>query len=253
MTFDEYIQNPMGIKNAVFSHREMYRELYKNKFNKIMLREAGNLKYKLFKGLNNFYVYFKIPSEVIENFYYDVVIEFIPANELVKNDNSLSKYNIRFYSNDPSFVYTFAHAMKSNNMFINDLSSKMSKIALNTLAKERNPSNQPGYVKSIYFAYLAMKTFNLFDKRKFISEGNLYNKSILLSMIMDADKKVALRQEAGNSKNKKARIAKQKNNNDTEKITSNHNNRIKNVKNSMFTKSVNKIGSVKKINRTKKI
>ena len=72
-------------------------------------------------------------------------------------------------------------------------------------------------------------------------------------MIMDADKKVALRQEAGNSKNKKARIAKQKNNNDTEKITSNHNNRIKNVKNSMFTKSVNKIGSVKKINRTKKI
>ena len=124
MTFDEYIQNPMGIKNAVFSHREMYRELYKNKFNKIMLREAGNLKYKLFKGLNNFYVYFKIPSEVIENFYYDVVIEFIPANELVKNDNSLSKYNIRFYSNDPSFVYTFAHAMKSNNMFINDLSSK---------------------------------------------------------------------------------------------------------------------------------
>ena len=34
MTFDEYIQNPMGIKNAVFSHREMYRELYKNKFNK---------------------------------------------------------------------------------------------------------------------------------------------------------------------------------------------------------------------------
>ena len=90
--------------------------------------------------LNNFYVYFKIPSEVIENFYYDVVIEFVPANELVKNDNSLSKYNIRFYSNDPSFVYTFAHAMKSNNMFINDLSSKMSK-RLKAIEMSKNMSS----------------------------------------------------------------------------------------------------------------
>ena len=29
MTFDEYISNPMGRKNAVFSGREMFRTMYR--------------------------------------------------------------------------------------------------------------------------------------------------------------------------------------------------------------------------------
>ena len=36
MTFDQYIQNAMGIKNAVISNREMYRTMYTEKLNKIL-------------------------------------------------------------------------------------------------------------------------------------------------------------------------------------------------------------------------
>ena len=32
MTLREYIQNPMGIANAVISNREMYRKFYNEKF-----------------------------------------------------------------------------------------------------------------------------------------------------------------------------------------------------------------------------
>ncbi len=46
MTFDQYINNPMGIKNAVFSAREMYKELYTKKLNVILVREVGKVLYK---------------------------------------------------------------------------------------------------------------------------------------------------------------------------------------------------------------
>ena len=75
MTFDQYIQNPMGIANSVMSNREMYRSMYSMKLDAIMVREMGKIDYKLYKDKNSYYAYIKVPSEVVEKFYYDVVIE----------------------------------------------------------------------------------------------------------------------------------------------------------------------------------
>ena len=36
-SFKEYIANPLGNKTAVFSSREMYRNLYTDKFNILMV------------------------------------------------------------------------------------------------------------------------------------------------------------------------------------------------------------------------
>ena len=49
MTFDEYIQNPMGKTNSVISNRIMYRNMYQEKLDKIMVREAGKVDYKAYK------------------------------------------------------------------------------------------------------------------------------------------------------------------------------------------------------------
>ena len=76
MTFEEYINNPMGVKNAVISHREMYRKMYMEKLDRIMTREVGKIDYWLYKSPMKYYCYMKIPSEVVPKFYYDVVIEF---------------------------------------------------------------------------------------------------------------------------------------------------------------------------------
>ena len=206
MTYDQYIQNPMGVKNAVFSNRELYRGLYTDKLNKILVREGGKIEYHLYKGRKKYYAFIKVPSEVVEKFYYDVVIEFSEPEG--KTPRDLRGYNVRFYSNDPSFVFTFAHAFIKNELFIDNYKDKMSKRAVKENADEKNPTNQVGYVKSLYFAYLIMAQKGLFSKLLYIDN---YSERTVKNMIMLADEKIALRQELGaEAKKKKPEIKKKK-------------------------------------------
>lgn len=210
MTFDQYIQNPMGIANSVMSNREMYRSMYSMKLDAIMVREMGKIDYKLYKGKNSYYAYIKVPSEVVEKFYYDVVIEFRPGKNTKSGDKTLKNYDVRFYSNDPAFVYTFAHAFIKNDLFISRYADKMSKEAVKHVAKEKNPHNTVGYVKSLFFAYLIMIKFGLFNIIKYTDK---YDEKRLKSSIMNASEKIALRTELGqeyNSKKKKEAIATKK-------------------------------------------
>ena len=197
MTYQEYIANPMGRKNAVFGQKEMYRAMFQNKLDNIMVRELGKFSYTLYKDTtNDIYVcHCKVPSEVVPLFYYDTVIKFLPPED-GKNKSSLDLYNIQFYSNDPAFVFTFAHAFIENDIFIKDLTPKMSKEAVNKVAIEKNPKNDVGYVKSIYFAYLLMKKHGLFSKSTYMGQAKEYNIKTLLSQIEHADDKVSARQRA---------------------------------------------------------
>lgn len=245
MTFEQYINNPMGVKNAVFSGREMYRSLYMKKLDTILVREVGKVKYKLYKNKDKFYVYMKIPSEVVPNFYYDTVVEFFTDNAGVKASNSLKDYYIKFYSNDPSFVFTFAHAMLKNDLFIKELVPRMSKEAVKKVAKEKNPKMEIGYVKSIYFTYLLMKNYSLFNKIVFNNESENFNLKELLNHIEHADIKIEKRQLAQKEITKEKKINKKK-----EKNTDNINNKSSNTLNTNLS---NKIGKTKNVKKTGKI
>lgn len=210
MTFDQYIQNPMGISNAVFSNRDMYRNLYEKKLSKLLVRELGHIDYKLYKSKSKYYVYIKIPSEIVEKFYYDVVIEFYEPKDKKLIDSTLKNYNVRFYSNDPSFVYTFAHAFIKNKLFISELKDVMSEEAIKKAAVEKNPSNQVGYVKSLYFAYLIMKRENIFNKKKFIIAKDIdwkqLKKSITPASIKILDRQLAVKEKSITRKKDKAAV-----------------------------------------------
>ena len=208
MSFDDYIKNPAGVKNAVYSHREMYRNLYMEKLDKILLRETGKIDYTLYKSKDQYYVHMKIPSEVVPQFYYDTVIMFYTDKKELSVSKSLSEYYVKFYSNDPSFVYTFAHAMLENDLFIRDLLPRMSKQAVLKVAKEKNPKNEVGYVKSLYFAYLLMKRNSLFDKLIYETRGKTYNKKQLLREVVHADHKIQARQNAQQELSKKKKKEK---------------------------------------------
>lgn len=179
MTFNQYIQNPMGIANAVISNREMYRKFYNEKFDKIILRETGrlnNMENHLYKDGDRYIAYLKIPSEVVPQFYYDVVIEFTEPKTKNKDlkkkivGNDLEDYFVRFYSNDPSFVFTFCHAFIKNDMFFKEFSNKMSTKAIKNRAVQKNPKDVVGYVKSLYFAYILMSRKGLFNKLKYVEK-----------------------------------------------------------------------------------
>lgn len=200
MTFHDYIQNPMGRENAVISNRVMYRNLYQEKLDKILVREAGKIDIKAYHVGKRYICYLKIPSEVIDKFYYDVLIEFRAPKKITGND--LKEYLVRFYSNDPSFVYTFTHALVKNDLFFKDFENKMSKKAIKERGKEKNPADQVGYVKSIYFAYLIMSKRGYFSKTKYVDK---YSKSSLDREIEHADKKIKDRQETAEKKSKDRR------------------------------------------------
>lgn len=200
ITLEQYIINPQVKSNAVLNAtaREAIRGKYIQKYDAILVRERGRIDYTLYKDSKNnrFFAHFKIPSETVEKFYYDTVLEFY-TDENITNTTDLFKYYVKFYSNDPAFVYTHAHAFSTNDLFISELVSKMSRKALRTEAKEKNPYNQIGYVKSIYFAYLTMKAKGLNHVDKFEAESKNFSKISLISSITDADKKVGDREAEG--------------------------------------------------------
>ena len=241
--FSDYINNPMGKDNAVMSNREMYRQFYTNKFNALMLRENGNIEYHLYKYKEEYVCHVKIPSEVVNNFYYDIVIYFYAKDKNVQSEKTLENYCVKFYSNDPSFVFTFAHAFSKNNLFIADLSKKMSTLALKQKATQKNPKDEIGYVKSLYFAYLFMKNKGLFAKIRYAT-ADKYSPKVLQDKIMDADEKIKLRMEE-EQKQKKKEVTKNK---QTE------NKQNKNISNNLFvkqTKKVNSVGKISKVNNIK--
>ena len=253
MTYDQYIQNPMGIANAVFSNRDMYRNLYISKLDKLLVREMGHIDYTLYKSKNKYYVYIKIPSEVIEKFYYDVVIEFSEPEDKSLIDSTLKNYNVKFYSNDPSFVYTFAHAFIKNKLFIEELKDVMSEEAIKKVAVEKNPTNQVGYVKSLYFAYLILKKENVFNKKKFLLAKDIDWKS-LKKNITPADIKVAQRQDAAKEKAAKNKRVKE----ELERVRKNALQRdiplaTKAVQQTSATKVIKTINKTNKTKKTKKI
>lgn len=208
MTLDQYISNPMGKNNAVLSGsvREITRKDYTHRFNNILLRENGKIDYFVYKGKGNeYYFHIKIPSEVVKNFYYDVVLKFTPTADQIRIGTTLNQYKVQFYSNDPAFVYTYAHVFLKNDLFIKELASKMSKRALKEAPNEKNPNKLVGYVKSLFFAYLFMQQRGLFNPIRLTSAQPLDLK-YLVSQIEDADTKIEKRQEEGEKVSKKKKV-----------------------------------------------
>lgn len=250
MSFDKYIDNPSG-GATVITNRNMYKDMYKTKFDRVLLRESGNIEFKIYytnDADDSYYIYMKIPSEVIENFYYDVVIRLFTTENKKKSNANLREYAVQFYSNDPAYVYTFAHAFSKNNLFIKDLEPKMSKTALKNAAKIKNPKNDIWYVKSLYFAYLAMERYHLFNRSILNQRGKKYNKKELLSLITYATEKIEARQEAEQKlKNEKSKAKKiERNDKDLQSKHSKTTGIVKTSTVSKISKTVNKVKTTKR-------
>ena len=215
MTLDEYIKNPMGKDNAVLNAttRELIRAQYSAKFDNILLRENGKIEYYLYthSKKNTYWVHAKIPSETVKNFYYVVIFKFYTTEKVSSGGSNLFEYNVRFFSNDPAFVFTHAHVFRENDLFIEELRSKMSKEALKKSPTTTNPHNNLGYVKTIYFAYLLMKNKKLNNLTRFKAESRELDPKLLLSEVMEADEKIALRLEEGSKVSKRKTVVIDKN------------------------------------------
>lgn len=194
----------MGKSNAVFAARDAYKAQYMEKFDALYMREAGKIKHTLYydKGRGEYYIHLKIPSETVKNFYYDVVIKFYTKDNGLRVAPSLKDYDVQFFSNDPAFVYTYMYVFKKYNLLIEELKSKCPPTSLKDAPTERNFYETPGYVKSIYFAYIFMKRVGLFTRTAYEFNGQKYSKTTLLSRVSNFDNKMRERDDL--SKKQKA-------------------------------------------------
>lgn len=260
MTFQQYIDNPLGKKNAVFSQRDLFRSLYTDKFDKVLLREAGSIKYDLYidKKRDRYIIHIKVPSETVNKFYYDAVIMFYTNDPAANASPNLNNYKVKFFSNDPAFVFTYLRVFLKNDLFFEDMKPKSSKLALTKDPKVKNPYEVPGYSKILYFAYLYMKSKNLFAKHMYESYGKPYSQKVLLANVDHTDKKIADRQEFGEKQAKER--AKEKRD-EIRKANSDRNNKIDEINKRSPTHGVSRVkttntvkstGNVKQTQQTKK-
>ena len=197
VTFEDYIKNPTGSRSRLVGEKDIAQQVYNNKYNNMLLRCAGNINYLLFKEKapskdnTRFVIYIQMPSESTEKLYYDVAIEFTADDDVKRRINKLDGYYVRFFSNDPNFIYTYAYAFNKADLIIPELIPKISKKALTEPPKITNPNELAGYVKSFYFAYLMMRNKGLFNKLMWINAASIPEmRTFFNRYIMESDKKI---------------------------------------------------------------
>lgn len=255
MSFKQYIENPMGKHNAVFSQRDMYKNLYTEKFDKVFLREAGKIDFVLYidKKKDRYIAHIKVPSETVKDFYYDAVILFYTNDAISRASPSLQDYFVKFFSNDPAFVFTYLRVFLKNDLFFEDLKPKSSKLALKKDPKEKNPYEVPGYSKILYFAYLFMKMKNLFSKSMWTQYAVEYKEKKLLDSVMHTDEKISLRQELGKQADRSIKKEEKRKNAESNAKSRVIDSPSGNIKMTKTTGSVRPVGAVKNTRTTKTV
>ena len=250
MTLNDYISNPMQSSGRVYSAamRETQRINYTNRFNNLLMREGGILETRKFydEKNNTYYIHIKVPSEPIKKFYYDVVFKFYADSKIKDLGRDLGKYYVQFFSNDPAFVFTYAHTFIKLDLFVKELNNFMARKAIKDSAKITNPQDQVGYVKSLYFAYLYMKNRGLLNTGAWGDAEN-YSQSALSRYIMNADQKINDRIDAA------AREEAKKKTKPKEVITPGNTTTVDPILGVVRTKTTKKVGNIKTTNTVGKI
>lgn len=149
MNIKEFLNNPTG-KGSVIPGKGAILDDLDRRYKSLLTR--GDFEVKVYKNKNNIYYHIIIKTEDTERENdYDIVLEFIP-NKQNKNDSTVKNFDIKFFSNCPSFVYTYAYVANLNKLLITSLSNKYDKKILKYPPVSRNPHLMMGYEKSIYFA-----------------------------------------------------------------------------------------------------
>lgn len=156
ITLSKLIDNPSGKKHWFSSDKNISlvkAKLTNNFF--ILLKTKKNFEHKIYKDGDNYYFWFKIPSESYDLFY-DVVLQFVPKDATMAQFKNISEYSINFFSNSPDMMFKYTYVLHDAKLTISALvtAGKYSKIALSEKPKITNPVGEFGFEKSVYYAAL---------------------------------------------------------------------------------------------------
>lgn len=169
-TIIEFLENPMGKGSNAIPARAVVKSVLRNRYEILYKSKTKLFTEKVYKAPNGeYYIHVKIPSESKErDNCYDVVIRYtLPDDEsgLYKNTKTMNDFPLQFFSNSPSFTYTYAYAFNQYGFLIKELIDKYEDTVIETAPSTRNPSEIISYEKSITFAL-----FHIMDARLNIRE-----------------------------------------------------------------------------------
>lgn len=228
---DELSVKPGSVKIPIKSLIEGYRERYEKLINDPHKKFMHDV-YRITPG-DRIVVHVKVPSETLERFYYDVLIELDKGAVGVAR---IEDCDIHIFSNCPSFVYRYAYVFyhldldteqsgnkkkkKNSGMLIDMFTSKIPKDKLlidgtedkygadilNNEPVIRNSLGLPMFDKSLYFAIFYLQKISIlsiFSTRKYRTEQQV------LASVEAFDTLMAKRQqEEKREKQRNARIQK---------------------------------------------
>ena len=140
------------------------------------------VKIKVIKEKDTYYVLLKLPSESNSKYpesnhiFYDVILELIPPNKNALNEDKLRDYDVKVFSNCPSFVYTFTYVYYKKGALINMPKGFYTRKAISSAPKSRNPLLLFGIEKTLWFSICYM------DDRR------LWKRDVLDSMVDEKTK-----------------------------------------------------------------
>lgn len=150
-TLKEFLDNPMGKGSTAIANRNLIRDDLDRRYKKL-LKDNKDFKHTVYVEGHDYYFHFLIPSESERENTYDVIILLTEEDDNLKYDNFLYRYKVKFFSNCPSFTYTYAHVAFKYDRLINFLSKKYDKEVIKSAPVIRNPGEILNYEKSVYFA-----------------------------------------------------------------------------------------------------
>jgi hypothetical protein len=186
-TLKEFLDNPMGKGSTAIPNRQLIKDDLNKRYKE--LTKKKKISHKVYKRGDDYYFHMKIPSESERDNTYDVVLLFtIEDDKDLKYDNFLNRYYVKFFSNCPSFTYTFAQVFNQYGFLIKELGGKYNNIVLNNEPIIRNPGQIVSFEKSIYFAALYVNdSFILKNKLHLNQNSESYDKTKFVNSIRNTD------------------------------------------------------------------
>ena len=170
-TLKEFLDNPMGKGSTAIVGREAIKDSLKKRYNKLRKDKGKKFDITIYQDDDDYYFHIIIPSESERRNTYDIVLHFtVDEDKELKYDNFLRRYYIKFFSNCPSFTYTFAQTFHQYGFLIEVLANKFDKEVLSNEPIIRNPGQIVSFEKSLYYACLYIQDSFILKNKMYLNQ-----------------------------------------------------------------------------------
>lgn len=167
-TVKEFYTNPSGI-GITANNIGMVKREFIRRYDAVTKSAGKKVHTTIYmENENSFYFHMLIPSDMNANTY-DVVLHVF--DNFNTGSGNLKDWNINFFSNCPSFVFTYAVAYNESGLLIPFLTKRFDNKVLHLLPEVKNPDLTLGWDKSIFYALHAFMT-NITFTQRFVVKRN---------------------------------------------------------------------------------